>query len=105
MPVNEPAAFWVKVVPFTVPGMKRCSTSPVAVLKTMIGAAPVMVSTAPLLVRRLGFTATALATIGEPSWTVMPAGVSSWLSEATMEPFFCGPTVRVWVSAACAMAG
>ena len=75
---------------------------PVRVSNTITGSAALISSTAAVWVAVFGFTATAFARTGEPSMMVLPAGVSSWLSDATIEPFSCGPTVRVWLSAAMA---
>src|SRR5215469_2711120 len=99
MPVKDPALLDTDSVPFIKAGMKRWRTCPVAVLNTRIGWGEPMSKTAPLLVLLFGFSAMDLARTGEPSSMILPAGVSVWLSDATIDPSFCGPTVR-WGSAA-----
>src|SRR5579883_1602632 len=93
MPVKEPALLEVNSAPFIKDGINRCRTWPVAVLKTMTGWGEAMSRTAAVLL--LGFRATALARTGEPSSMILPAGVNVWLSDTTMEPSLCGPTVRL----------
>src|SRR5271168_868855 len=70
----------------------------------MMGWAASIIMTAPVVALARGFSATALATTGEPRFTIVPAGVSSVLSEATIVPLGCGPTVRVVVEAPAAAA-
>src|ERR1051326_5433262 len=93
MPVKDPALAGFDSVPET--GRKRWRTWQVAVLNTMMGWADAMSRTAAGLVRLFGFRAIALARTGEPSSTILPAGVRVWLSDATIDPSFCGPTVRL----------
>ena len=76
MPVKDPVVSEVKAVPFTVVGMKRCRTCPVAVSNTIIGWGEPMSRTAPLLVLPFGLSAMAFARTGEPRSTILPAGVS-----------------------------
>src|SRR6204780_3967366 len=95
MPVKEPALLEVDAAPFIKDGVKRWRTSPLAVLKTIIGWGEPISRTAPLFVLTFGFRAMALARTGEPSSMILPAGVSVWLSDATTDPSFWGPTVRL----------
>src|ERR1700689_1365530 len=99
MPVKDPALLDADSAPFEEPGMKRWRTWPVAVLNTIIGCGEPISRTAPLLALAFGFRAMALARTGEPRSMILPAGVSVWLSDATTDPSFCGPTVRLgWLA-------
>src|SRR5580698_1555496 len=95
MPAKDPALLVVDSVPLIKAGMKCWRTCPVALLKTIIGWGEPISRTAPLFVLTFGFSAMALARTGEPSSMILPAGVSVWLSDATTDPSFCGPTVRL----------
>src|SRR5579863_5957205 len=95
MPVKDPALLVAGSVPFIKDGVKRCRTSPVAVLNTIIGCGEPIDRTAPVFTPAFGLRARALARTGEPRSTILPAGVSVWLSDATTDPSGCGPTVRL----------
>src|SRR5580692_6099090 len=99
MPVKDPALLDVDAAPFINDGRKRWRTCPVALLKTIIGWGEPISRTAPLLVLTFGLRAMALARTGEPRSMILPAGVSVWLSDATTDPSFCGPTVRLGLAA------
>ena len=63
-------------------------------MNTITGWGEPISRTAALLVLPLGLSAMAFARTGEPSSMILPAGVNVWLSDATIDPSFCGPTVR-----------
>src|ERR1700728_3125046 len=95
MPVKDPALLVTESAPLIKAGVKRWRTCPLAVLNTIIGWGEPMSRTAPLLVLIFGLRPMALARTGEPSSMILPAGVSVCLSDATTDPSFCGPTVRL----------